>query len=205
MLTFEVKRTISPRPADVDQYVAPDRKKLAQTMAVYLRPSPYIESTHREIKAAAEEIAAADPKNAWEHAKAIHDWVCSKVKHQARPKDGAAQRHAQCPARRDRRLQRVNVPVRGDLPGVGHPGANRLRARPLLSGVLPVRHERPGALVARPVAGVRRRARKTADDTRRDNIMAVGPEPRSKRRITGLSRRILRAYRRSRESTRRYS
>jgi len=76
--TFEVKRSGQRAPDETDLYVVPNPKRLDRKLRGYLNPSPYIESTHPQIKALAEKIGV-DEATAWDRVEAIYDWVCQNV------------------------------------------------------------------------------------------------------------------------------
>jgi hypothetical protein len=82
VVTFEIRRALSPPPLDAAQLVPADRKRLDRGLAAYLAPSlPYIESNHPEIRKLAREIAS-DKKTAWEQVEAVYDWVRDKIQYQ---------------------------------------------------------------------------------------------------------------------------
>jgi len=76
--TFEVKRTEQLAPEDTGIYVLPEAKRLDRKLRGYLNPSPYIESTHPQIRALAEKIGTGEAR-AWDRVEAIYDWVCGNV------------------------------------------------------------------------------------------------------------------------------
>ncbi len=76
LITFEVTRQAMTAPADTAIYTIP--KKLDRQVSLNLGSSPYIESRHPKIIAAAKE-AIADKEIDWEKAEAIYDWVRQRV------------------------------------------------------------------------------------------------------------------------------
>jgi len=81
IVTYEIQRRAQSAPEDTDIYLLPDPKRLQRKMAVYLAPGPLIESAHPEIKAAAKQVGADEPK-AWERVKAIYLWVKGKIEYE---------------------------------------------------------------------------------------------------------------------------
>lgn len=78
IVTFEIKRLLPVAPDDTENFVLPNAKRLDRKTAIYLAPSPMIESNSPEIKAAAKEAGAGKEK-AWEKVEAIYDWVREKI------------------------------------------------------------------------------------------------------------------------------
>jgi hypothetical protein len=78
ILTFEVRRLLPPPPDATDGFTLPKPENLERRMAVFLAPSPYMESNHPEVKKLAEQIAGKKEK-AWDKAEAIYDWVREHV------------------------------------------------------------------------------------------------------------------------------
>ncbi|MGD9720974.1 MAG: transglutaminase domain-containing protein [Pirellulales bacterium] len=76
LITFEVTRRGWAAPADTASYRIP--QKLNRDLTIDLGTSPYIESRHPKIVAAAK-AAVADHEGAWEKAEAIYDWVREHV------------------------------------------------------------------------------------------------------------------------------
>ena len=76
ILTFEIRRALPPPPDTTDGFTIP--KDLERPMERFLKPSPYIESNHPEVKKLAEQITAEKSK-AWDKAEAIYDWVREHV------------------------------------------------------------------------------------------------------------------------------
>ena len=71
-VTFEVEQLRPPQaPQNVETFTAPER---SAKLAIYLSPSPRIESDHPDVRKAAEE-AVGDREKAWEQVKAVHQWV----------------------------------------------------------------------------------------------------------------------------------
>jgi transglutaminase-like putative cysteine protease len=87
LVTFEVTRSALVKPADTSIYRIP--KKLDRQMAINTGPSPYIESRHPKIIAAAKE-AVADKESPWEKVEAIYDWVRDHVVYEHCALKGAA-------------------------------------------------------------------------------------------------------------------
>lgn len=87
LVTFEVTRLGLPLPADTSVYAIP--KKLDRELNVSIGSSPYIESRHPKIVAAAKE-AAADKSTDWEKVEAIYDWAREHVAFRGAELNGAA-------------------------------------------------------------------------------------------------------------------
>lgn len=81
VVTMEIKRLYRPAPTETDGYALPDPKKLDRKLAVFLAPSPQIESNHDDIRAAAEEFSDKKLK-AWDRVKATYDWVGKKIEYE---------------------------------------------------------------------------------------------------------------------------
>lgn len=88
LVTFEVRRTLARPPEQTEQFVLANPNRLGRKLLGYLAPSPYIESTHPEIKQAAQTIGQ-DGQTAWEQVEAIYDWVRQKVQYRNEPLKGA--------------------------------------------------------------------------------------------------------------------
>lgn len=76
LVTFEVTRSALVAPADTSRYSIP--KKLTTPLRINLGPSPFIESRHPKIVAAAKE-AVGDRESAWEKVEAMYDWTREHV------------------------------------------------------------------------------------------------------------------------------
>ena len=87
LVTFEVTRSAILPPADPKALHAP--KKPDRTLTPSLGASPYIETRHPKIVAAAKE-AVADKETDWEKAEAIYDWVRDRVSYEKGELKGAA-------------------------------------------------------------------------------------------------------------------
>ena len=59
---------------------APDAKSVDRKLAIYLQPSPKIESDNAKVRKAAE-AAVADRKGAWQKVQAVHEWIRKHVKY----------------------------------------------------------------------------------------------------------------------------
>jgi hypothetical protein len=79
LLTLEIVKRDIAAPPSTDSLQVPAR--VDRDMRVYLRPSPYIESTDRRIRQLAEEITA-DRETAWSKVEAIYDWVRENVRYE---------------------------------------------------------------------------------------------------------------------------
>jgi len=86
-VTFELERHTLGAPADTSIFKVP--KKTDRALALDLGPSPYIESRHPKIVAAAKE-AIADKETDWEKAEAIYNWVREHVNYTSGELKGAA-------------------------------------------------------------------------------------------------------------------
>ena len=87
LITFEVTRNTLSAPTDTSIYKIP--KKLDRLLSINIGPSPYIESRHPKIVAAAKE-AVADKETDWEKVEAIYDWVREHVAYATGELKGAA-------------------------------------------------------------------------------------------------------------------
>jgi hypothetical protein len=87
LITFEVTRRALAAPSRREFYTIP--KKLDREMLLNVGTSPYIESRHPKIVAAAKE-AVADKESAWEKTEAIYDWVRDHVAYRHGELKGAA-------------------------------------------------------------------------------------------------------------------
>lgn len=72
LVTFEVTRCALVAPEATAGYSIP--KRLSRPLRINIGPSPYIESRHPKIIAAARE-AVAERQEAWEQVEAIYDWT----------------------------------------------------------------------------------------------------------------------------------
>ena len=81
VLTFEVKRHRVLPPEETADFVVPTAKRSDRRFAVYLGPSPLIESTEPQIVEIARQIGS-DKKEAWAKVEAIYDWVRGKIEFQ---------------------------------------------------------------------------------------------------------------------------
>jgi hypothetical protein len=88
VVTFEIVRKVQLPPTDTSQYVFANPKRLDRKLAVYLTPSPYIESSDPEIQALAKQIGV-EHEEPWKRVQAIYDWVREKVHYQEMPLKGA--------------------------------------------------------------------------------------------------------------------
>lgn len=88
ILTLEITRHALTPPDDTAIFVLP--KKLPRDVRAYLGPSPFIESQHAKVRAAAKE-STADKETAWEQVEAMFDWVRENVEpsREALPLKGA--------------------------------------------------------------------------------------------------------------------
>ncbi|MBI3838151.1 MAG: transglutaminase domain-containing protein [Planctomycetia bacterium] len=87
LITFEVARNALVAPADTSFYRIP--KKLDRQMLINIGPSPYIESRHPKIVAAAKE-AIEDKETDWQKVAAIYDWAREHVVYKNSELKGAA-------------------------------------------------------------------------------------------------------------------
>jgi hypothetical protein len=87
LVTFEVARNAIVAPADTSLYKVP--KKLDRQMLINIGPSPYIESRHPKIVAAAKE-AIEDKSSDWQKVEAIYDWAREHVVYKNSELKGAA-------------------------------------------------------------------------------------------------------------------
>ncbi len=87
LVTFEVTRHSLIAPRDTSIYHIP--KKLDRTLLLNVGPSPYIESKHPKIVAAAKE-AMVDKETDWEKVEALYDWTRENVKFTSGDLKGAA-------------------------------------------------------------------------------------------------------------------
>jgi transglutaminase-like putative cysteine protease len=87
LVTFEVTRSPLAAPADTAGYRVP--AKLPRELLINVGPSPYIESRHPKIVAAAKE-AVGDVATDWEKVEAIYDWAREHVVYKNGDLRGAA-------------------------------------------------------------------------------------------------------------------
>jgi hypothetical protein len=88
LVTFEVTRLASPAlPPDTSLYTIP--KKLDRELNVSIGSSPFIESRHPKIVAAAKE-AVSDKATDWQKVESIYDWARQHVAHRGEELVGAA-------------------------------------------------------------------------------------------------------------------
>ena len=76
LVTFEVTRSTIEAPDNTAIYSIPQR--LSRLLRINIGPSPYIQSRHPKIIAAARE-AVAERESAWEKVEAIYDWTRQHV------------------------------------------------------------------------------------------------------------------------------
>jgi hypothetical protein len=79
IVTMEVTKHAILAPSETGGLVAPS--KLPRDLAMFLTPSPYIESTDPKIKSLAPEITVGKA-GGWEQSAAIFDWVRANVKYE---------------------------------------------------------------------------------------------------------------------------
>jgi hypothetical protein len=90
VVTFAIDRTLLAPPRDPDKYTLPNPNRLDRKLAVYLTPSPQIESDNPEIIALAKRTGA-DAASAWSRVEALYDLTREKVRYEfAVPVNGAA-------------------------------------------------------------------------------------------------------------------
>jgi hypothetical protein len=78
LVTFEVtRRTLTP-PPDTSIYQIP--KRLDRSIMLNIGPSPFIESRHPKIIAAAKD-AVGDASTAWQQVEALYDWTRNNIKY----------------------------------------------------------------------------------------------------------------------------
>jgi len=88
VVTFEIERKLQLPPTDTSRYVFANPKRLDRKVAIYLTPSPYIESNDEEIQALAKQIGA-EYEEPWRRVEAIYNWVREKVRYEDVPLKGA--------------------------------------------------------------------------------------------------------------------
>lgn len=76
--TLDIERFQIVPPEDTDGFVFADQ--LDRDIRRYLTESPFIETDHRKVKAAADQIQLNDADSAWQQVETIYDWTRSKVK-----------------------------------------------------------------------------------------------------------------------------
>lgn len=87
LVTFEVTRQAQEAPTDTSIYHIP--KKLDRALTVNIGPSPYIESRHPKIVAAAKQCIA-DKETDWQKVEAMFDWVRENITLKSGELKGAA-------------------------------------------------------------------------------------------------------------------
>ncbi len=89
VLTFEVTRRTSKPPADTSIYTIP--KKLDRQLNVYVGTSPYIESRHPKVLAAAKEaLGDEEPESDWKKVEMLYDWTRANIAYKGGELKGAA-------------------------------------------------------------------------------------------------------------------
>jgi hypothetical protein len=88
VVTFEIERKLQLPPSDTSRYVFANPKRLDRKVAIYLTPSPYIESGDAEIQALAKRVGV-EHEEPWKRVEAIYDWVREKVRYEEMPLKGA--------------------------------------------------------------------------------------------------------------------
>jgi hypothetical protein len=89
LITFEVTRNALAAPSDTSVYKIP--KKLDRQMQVYIGTSPYIESRHPKIIAAAKEAVSGHEEDTdWQKVEAIYDWTRANIVQKSGELKGAA-------------------------------------------------------------------------------------------------------------------
>ena len=78
LVTFEVTRSPIAAPADTSVFVIPQR--IPRDVRKFLAPSPYIESTHSEIRKVADEVVD-ESLPAWQQVESAYDWVREHVEY----------------------------------------------------------------------------------------------------------------------------
>lgn len=78
LVTFACRRGYLLQPDHEEQFTLPSRSALPAVVRRYLSPSPYVESSHRTIRALAGEIDKRGGA-AWQRAEAIYDWVRENI------------------------------------------------------------------------------------------------------------------------------
>ncbi len=78
-VTFRVTKSGIVAPADPAQFRL--AKKVPSSLRKYLQPSPFIESKHRAVKAAAASIEIGDEATDWEKVEQIYQWVRENVQY----------------------------------------------------------------------------------------------------------------------------
>jgi transglutaminase-like putative cysteine protease len=87
LVTFEVTRSSIQPPVDTSQYSIP--KTVPRDLRINIGPSPYIESRHPRVVAAAKEAGAAE-EIAWAKTEALYDWTRDHVAYKNGKLKGAA-------------------------------------------------------------------------------------------------------------------
>lgn len=89
LITFEITRNALAAPADTSIYSIP--KKVDRKLQVYTGSSPYIESRHPKIIAAAKEaLAGHEDDTDWQKVEALYDWTRTNIMQKAGELKGAA-------------------------------------------------------------------------------------------------------------------
>ena len=112
-------------------------KKIPPDVKQYLRPSPYIESSHKKIKELAGSIPLAEEKCDYEKAEQIYSWVRQNIEYQFDETISHLSRSDRC---RPRRLRRIVIVVYCHLPCERDPCPSRVDSQSHLSRVF---HGRP--------------------------------------------------------------
>ncbi len=89
LITFEVTHHNIEPPTDTSIYVIP--KRLNRAMLLDIGPSPYIESRHPKVTAAAKEaLEGKDELPAWQQVEALYDWTRDHIAYKDGKLKGAA-------------------------------------------------------------------------------------------------------------------
>lgn len=79
LITFECRRGYLLEPDHVERFTLPSPSAADAGVRRYLSPSPYVESSHRAIRALAGEIDKPGG-TAWQRVEAIYDWVRDNIR-----------------------------------------------------------------------------------------------------------------------------
>ena len=78
-VTFRIQKSPQVIPENVDELRIPERTP--SKIRKYLSPSPFIESTNRQVKTAATEIEFAEGATDWQKVEQIYDWVRENIEY----------------------------------------------------------------------------------------------------------------------------
>ena len=80
VVKMKIEKLESKRPDNTNQFRFPAKPK--GSLRKYLKPSPYIESTHSRIRDLAKQLAADESTAAWDHVEFLYQWVRENIEYE---------------------------------------------------------------------------------------------------------------------------